>query len=554
MPKPSKIRASQQKYVSPTQGVLPCFEMPFFGALSPDNRWVVLAGQLPWDALVKIYQKQMNNDKTGAGGINPRVVLGSLIIKHICDLSDRETIQQIRENVYMQYFIGYSGFSQTAPFDASLFVDLRKRLGMEAVNAINERIVQLIQKNGLHLEKITATKHDETDKRDLDKKCQINEQVSLSASVETLDESVKPSGREMKCEDKNEGQSPVPPANSGKMIIDATVCPQDIAYPTDLNLLNDAREKSEELIDFLYQAELHGKKPRTYRRKARKLYLGEAQKKSSSAKSIRKANGKQLAFLKRNIGAIHRLLDKYQRMPFDKAQYKYFLVIQTLYEQQEQMHRERLRSVEHRIVSIHQPHVRPIVRGKRNAKVEFGSKIQVNLMNGFVFMDDLEWEAFNEGGRLMSSVEKYCKRMGFYPAEVLADKIYCTRENRRLLKEMKIRLRAKPLGRTSACAAVDNHVRPGERNPIEGVFGQGKTAYGMNRIKARLARTSESWIATILMVINLVKITGLVRHALMLTVRTFLAWDLKIFEVCEARRSLKINWWWAVKTSAIGLT
>ena len=121
MAKPSKIRASQQKYVSPTQGVLPCFEMPFSGSLLPDNRWVVLAGKIPC-------QQQMNNDRTGAGGINPRVALGALIIKHICDLSDRETIEQIRENVYMQYFIGYSGFSSMAAFDPSLFVELRTRL------------------------------------------------------------------------------------------------------------------------------------------------------------------------------------------------------------------------------------------------------------------------------------------------------------------------------------------------------------------------------------------------------------------------------------------
>ena len=314
------------------------------------------------------------------------------------------------------------------------------------------------------------------------------------------------------------------------MIIDATVCPQDIAYPTDLNLLNDARKKSEELIDVLYDPALHGEKPRTYRRKARKQYLMEAQKKSSTSKAIRKANGKQLCYLKRNIGILHRLLDKYKGIPLDRVQYKYLLVIQTLYDQQAWMHQNKVHSIEGRIVSIHQPHIRPIVRGKRNAKVEFGAKIQVSLMNGFTFLDDLEWEAFNEGSRLMASVEKYRKRFGYYPAEVLVDKIYCTRENRRLLKALGIKLRAKPLGRPSACPAVEDHVRPGERNPIEGVFGQGKTAYGMNRIKARLSKTSGSWIAFIIMVINLIKIIGLVRHTLNFAVWTFSAWSPVVFD------------------------
>jgi hypothetical protein len=61
----------------------------------------------------------------------------------------------------------------------------------------------------------------------------------------------------------------------------------------------------------------------------------------------------------------------------------------------------------------------------------------------------------------------------------MVDKIYCTLENRKWLKEKDIKLAAKPLGRPSA-KAVENHVSPGERNPIEGKFGQAKTGYGMN--------------------------------------------------------------------------
>jgi len=69
-------------------------------------------------------------------------------------------------------------------------------------------------------------------------------------------------------------------------------------------------------------------------------------------------------------------------------------------------------------------------------------------------------------------------------------------------------LRAKPLGRPSLASALSIHVSPGERNAIEGKFGQAKTAYGMNRIKARLKITGESWIAGIILVLNLVKLAG----------------------------------------------
>ena len=120
-------------------------------------------------------------------------------------------------------------------------------------------------------------------------------------------------------------------------------------------------------------------------------------------------------------------------------------------------------------------------------------------------MDELSWDAFNEGSHMLDYIEKYRKRFGCYPREVLADQIYCTRVNRATLKELGIKLLAKPLGRPSAMTV---HVSPGERNPIEGKFGQGKTGYGLNRIKARLKGTSESWIATIILVLNLVKLAG----------------------------------------------
>jgi hypothetical protein len=201
------------------------------------------------------------------------------------------------------------------------------------------------------------------------------------------------------------------------------------------------------------------------------------------------------------------LLDAYENMPFPliPKEQNYLFVVKTLYDQQKQMFDTRTHSIEHRIVSIHQPHVRPIVRGKAQAKVEFGSKIHLSLVDGISFLDQLSWDAFNEGSHMMDYIQKYKKRFGFYPQEVLADQIYCTRANRAALKDLGIKLLAKPLGRPSA---VQIHLSPGERNPIEGKFGQAKIAYGLDRIKARLKGTSESWIATIVLVLNLVKLAG----------------------------------------------
>lgn len=170
------------------------------------------------------------------------------------------------------------------------------------------------------------------------------------------------------------------------------------------------------------------------------------------------------------------------------------------------MHGTRTHRVDDRIVNIHQPHVRPIKRGKDGKKVEFGSKIQASLTGGFVLIDKLSWDNFNEGGCLKASVEQYKRRFGYYPESVLADKIYCTRENRKYLKDLRIKLKAKPLGRPAG-TALSNQVSPGERNPIEGKFGQAKVGYNMECIKAKLRTTSESWISAIILVLNLVNLT-----------------------------------------------
>jgi len=482
MAKALKSRASKQQYVSPHQLNLAGFESPFANQLVSTNRWVILAGKIPWDTLVSTYNRQLGNKFTGAGSINPRVAIGAIIIKHLCNISDRETILQIQENMYMQYFIGYSSFSNEAPFDASLFVDIRKRLTLEHINEINEKILGIVNK-------AEAEKADNNNDND---QGTVKVELSRESSDNVADAA----------DNTDSG-----PANDGSLLMDATACPQDIAYPTDLNLLSDAREKSEELIDWL-QEHVTTAKPRTYREVARKKYLRTAQKKKKTKREIRNAIREQLQYLKRNIGSIHKLLAQLNTIPLSDKQYKYLLVIQTLYEQQKYMYDHKVHSVEHRIVSIHQPHVRPIVRGKTNANVEFGSKIQVSLVKGVAFLDELSWDAFNEGTRLIQSVEKYKVRFGFYPKEVLADKIYCTRENRKWLKGNDIKLRAKPLGRPSSNGALSNPVRPGERNPIEGKFGQAKTAYGMNRVKARLSQTSESWIASIVLVLNLINIIG----------------------------------------------
>ena len=217
MSSPRKKRAQVPQYVSPNQLTLAGFEHPFDQKLSPTNRWVVLAHLIPWDEICNMYFKFVPKPPTGRPPLNPRIVIGSLIIKHMCNLDDRETVDQISENIYMQYFLGYPSFTNEKHFDASLFVDFRKRLGLDNLNAINEKIVAI------------KTKIESTHK--------VSEPILSTNQDDDISD--------------NEQDTTAEPEHKGRVIYDATACPQDIAYPTDLNLLSDAREKLEELSDHI---------------------------------------------------------------------------------------------------------------------------------------------------------------------------------------------------------------------------------------------------------------------------------------------------------------
>ena len=390
------------KYTSTKQLSIEEFKTPFYYGLDKNNRWARLAQQIPWDEFAKIYAKAMCDD-FGRPALDARVVIGAMIIKYKKGLSDEETIEEIKENAYLQYFIGYEEFSHKPPFDPSLFVTLRERLGIEAFESLNQAFIAGVQKAEASQKKAASTKtKDDQDSKD---------------------------------------HKPKRPDRQGKLILDASVAPQDIKFPTDLDLLNDSREHTERIIDTLWQPGPGKRKPRTYRQIARKDYLNVAKRKKKSAKILRAGIKKQLGYLRRNIKTIRKLIDPELGKPSPLNTYalKTFWIVQEIYRQQKQMYDNQSHQVSDRIVSVAQPYVRPIVRGKTGKHTEFGAKLSVSLVNGFAFLDHLGWDAFNESTDLKFQVERYRERFGFYPEEVIADKIYGSRDNRNYLKKMSIR-------------------------------------------------------------------------------------------------------------------
>lgn len=430
--------------------------MPGFGkALNPENRWIKLSESIPWSSLCAAYDKTMNPGQ-GRPSKPARVVIGAMIIKHKNNLSDEETVEQIRENPYMQYLLGFTEFQDKQALAPSLFVDIRKRMGLSVFREFE-----------------TA--------------------VHASISPKKTKEKV---------------------SHKGKIRLDATVIEQGIKYPTDIDLLNRSREICEKIIDVLYKELSLANKPRTYRKRARKEYLGFAKLRKKTQKRRRAAIKAQLQYLRRDIGHVEWMLGQVEgtAIPLEYKLLRQYWIIQHVFVQQLQMHTDKVKRCDDRIVSISQPHIRPMVRGKAKKATEFGSKINVSLDDqGIATIDRQSFDAFNESQDLQKQVLAYKDRMGHWPEVVLADQIYGTHKNRKWLKEQGIRFGGKALGRPPKDPEKNKQRKKQaaqdatDRIPIEGKFGQAKRSYSLGRVEAKLPETTIAWIGLSFLVMNLVK-------------------------------------------------
>ena len=124
-----------------------------------------------------------------------------------------------------------------------------------------------------------------------------------------------------------------------------------------------------------------------------------------------------------------------------------------IYRQQKEMVDKKVRQVNDRIVSFHWPEVRPMARGKDGKEVKFGPKAHLSLVDGFTFLDKISYDAYNESQELKQSLKSYRDRFGELPEGVIADRIYGTRWNRKLMKKVHITVK-------QYCFAVKIHFSP----------------------------------------------------------------------------------------------
>ena len=432
--------------------------------LDPENRWVKMAQLVDWDKIEDKYCHiySMGN---GAPAKAVRLAICAQIIKQIEGFADETLVLHIQENPYMQYFCGIKVFSRDLPFAPSLMVEFRKRFDDSVIREINEMLF-------------------------------APPASEIASAVEDNDNTAHDS-------DNNDDENNRP--NNGTLIMDATCAPANISYPQDIKLCNEAREKTEKMVEAMH-VRGDGEKPRLDKQKARRAYLKVAKSKKRTGNVLRKAIKKQLSYIRRNLCYIDRLTKNYHNLT--EKQRSELETIRKLYEQQKHMIDTRTHTVEDRVVSISQPQVRPMVRGKATAKTEFGAKVAISVIGGYAFVDNISWDAYNESADLIPAIERYFKKYGSYPEAVMIDKIYRNRDNINYCNKKGIRISGPRLGRPKKGETYDKvqaYIDSGVRNAVEGKFGIGKIKYGLDRVMAKLPQTAETSISLTFLAMNLVK-------------------------------------------------
>ena len=426
--------------------------------LDVNDEWVVVAGRVDWDAVEKKYMALFPS-KLGRPALTARMALGALIIQLRMKLSDRRLVQEIGRNPYYQYFIGMAARQTKCPFRHGVLPELRKRFGAEFLAAVNETILRQAKPTPEHAGK--------------------------------------------------EGERPSPGGNLGTMILDASCPPSNIRYPQDFSLLNEAREKLDAMIDKLHAMVEEPRRPRTYRKVLRKAYLAMAKAKKRPAKKMRSLARVMLCAVKRNLGFVDAYLAKGLSLA-DKRDVRNLDAIRRLYVQQKEMFDEKKHRVADRIVSIAQPYLRPIARGKAKAPVEFGAKYGVSVdEKGHARLEKISFDAYNECTVLKDALERYRERAGRYPGRVLVDQVYRAKENREYCERRGVKMSGRKPGRPPSDGKERRKAERAERRDdvdrieVGRFFSRDKRCFGAGLVMTKLSNTTLGCIALAVLVANL---------------------------------------------------
>ena len=419
------------------------------------DEWIAVANSIDWAAVEEKYMEFFPS-KRGRPALNARMALGALIMQHRAKLSDRDPVKGVARNPHCQYFIGLESCRTKCPFGHGVHPGLRRRFGMDFINEINEVVVRNA--------KPTAEHADDT------------------------------------------GEEPSAGGNLGTTILDATCSPSNMRFPQDFPLLNEARERLDGMVDRLHAMVDGPRRPRTCRKVLRKAHLAMARSKRRPAKKMRPPVRAMPCAVKRNMAFADSYLAK-GLVPADKRDVRSLDAVRRLYAQQKEMSDAKKHGGPDRIVGTTQPSVRPTVRGKAKAPVEFGAKYGVGVDgNWHARLEKASFDACSECTVFKDAVERYKERTGCHPKRVLADRAYRAKGNRAYCEGRGIEMSGRKPGGPPKDGRERRKAERGDdvdRIEVERFFSRGKRCFGAGLVMTKLSDTTLGSIALAVLVANL---------------------------------------------------
>jgi hypothetical protein len=293
------------------------------------------------------------------------------------------------------------------------------------------------------------------------------------------------------------------------ILIDATCYESYIRYPTDVKLLWES-------CDWLHSQTVGLCKLLSIKRPRNKFidlaydYDSYSKTRKKTHKMTKKMRKRLLYLLEKLIQQIQELFNKYKVSWMGEHFYERFNTIKTVFQQQTYLIDKSDSSLPNRIVSLFKPFIRPIVRGKEVKRVEFGAKAHLVLCGGLAWIEHLSFDAFHEGVRFKKTIMKHEYTHKVEVKIVGADLIYANNANRRHATKKGITTNfPKKGGRITAQEKQAKQIIHNARaSQMEGVFGNQKNHYLLNKIRAKTQPTEEGWICMGILTANAVKLAN----------------------------------------------
>ena len=378
-----------------------------------------------------------------------RAKVGLLMLKHLNGLSDENVVDMLKRDLYAQYLCDVSLKEAQKFINPSSLTYFRKQIGPEGVKLIEAEVLNTLKKTKI--------------------------------------------------------------MRGRRLVTDTTVMPVNIAYPTDINLLDKIRRKA---VEYIGKAKDFGAKTyRTYQRTARKVVITYQKVRKHTIKSRRRVQKKLLQFSNRNIEQLNDAIktSKESSTPatqkpkeqFIKKAEQFLQTANNILDQQKQIYQNK--KVTERIVSVQKTHVRPMVRGKYPVEVEFGPKILLNLQGDCLFLEDIQFNNVADSQLLEKSIQGYKERFGKMPTQLAADRGFWSKGNRQLAEDLGIKkIAIENKGKSNYLKGQPFRERLRRlRCKIEAKISLAKRKNGLDRCLYNIEHGEEIWARLGLMTMNL---------------------------------------------------